>query len=388
MYLNHLKAFAIGALVTAHAGTAAMAQDMAKLPDQVTIVAYDVGNSGYNVTMAMTGPFKEKLGTNLRIVPGKNDVARVSLLKNGTASFAALGSDAVYTQEGLYTFGQRQFGPQQVRLVAMNINRGSSAMITARDANIQTMADIRGKKVALVKGSAVSKNFTAAFLAFGGLTWDDVQAVEVASFGDMGTAILDGRVDAVLSNTNSSVGTQLEGSPRGARYMSTPHADTEGWARMTAILPWIYRHVATTGPTIPASGVEMGTTPYPMLVSLVDTDEELVYNMTKAIFELYPDFKDSVRGAEGWSIDSQKVEETFVPYHEGAVKYFKEVGIWTDAAEAHHKTMVARKDMLAKAWAEYTANAPSDEAEFNAGWQEKRAGVLEAANLPLIERNW
>jgi hypothetical protein len=103
---------------------------------------------------------------------------------------------------------------------------------------------------------------------------------------------------------------------------------------------------------------------------------------------LYPDFKDSVSGAEGWSIDVQKVEETFVPYHEGSVRYFKEVGIWTDAAEAHHKTMVERQEMLAKAWAEYTANAPSDEAEFSAGWQEKRAGVLEAANLPLIERNW
>jgi hypothetical protein len=50
--------------------------------------------------------------------------------------------------------------------------------------------------------------------------------------------------------------------------------------------------------------------------------------------------------------------------------------------------MVERQEMLAKAWAEYTANAPSDEAEFSAGWQEKRAGVLEAANLPLIERNW
>jgi len=261
MYLNYLKAFAIGTLITAQAGTAVLAQDMAQLPDQITVVTYDTGTSGYNVTMAMTGPFKENLGANLRILPGKNDVARVSLLQNGTADFAALGSDAVYTQEGMYVFGQPNFGPQQVRLVAMNINRGSSAMLTAADANIRTVEDLRGKTVALIKGSPVSRNFTAAYLAFGGLTWDDVEAVEVASFSDANSAILDGRVDAMVSNTNSSIGQQLEASPRGTHYLAFPHENSEGWARMNSVLPWLYKHVATTGPTIPETGVEMATAP-------------------------------------------------------------------------------------------------------------------------------
>jgi len=389
MYLNHLKAFAVGALVIAHTGTAVLADEMPSLPDQVTVVAYDVGTSGYNVTMAMTGAFKENLGTNLRVLPGKNDVARVSLLQNGTASFGALGSDAVYTQEGMYVFGQPKFGPQQVRLVAMNINRGSSAFLTAAEADIRTIEDLRGRKVAIIKGSPVSKNFTAGYLAFGGLTWDDVEAVEVASFGDADSAILDGRVDVMVSNTNSSIGQKLEASPRGTFYLPFPHENTEGWARMNSVLPWLYKHVATTGPTIPESGVEMGTAPYPMLVSLADADEEMVYNMTKAIFEMYPDYKDSVRGAEGWSVDIQKIEETFIPYHEGAVRYFKEIGIWTDAADANNKTKALRQQLLADAWAEFSASGPSsDVSAFQAGWQEKRAGVLEAANLPLIERNW
>ena len=389
MYLNHLKAFAIGTLVTAQAGTAVLAQDMAQLPDQITVVTYDTGTSGYNVTMAMTGPFKENLGANLRILPGKNDVARVSLLQNGTANFAALGSEAVYTQEGMYVFGQPNLGPQQVRLVAMNINRGSSAMLTAADANIRTVEDLRGKTVALIKGSPVSKNFTAAYLAFGGLTWDDVEAVEVASFSDANSAILDGRVDAMVSNTNSSIGQQLEASPRGTYYIPFPHEDSDGWERMNSIIPWLYRHTATTGPTIPETGVEMGTSPYPMLVARAEADEDLVYNMTKAIFEMYPEYKDAVIGAEGWSVDIQKVEETFVPYHEGAVRYFKEIGIWTDNADANNQENVLRQQMLADAWADYLASGPSSDVDaFQAGWQEKRAGVLEAANLPLIDRNW
>ncbi len=56
-------------------------------------------------------------------------------------------------------------------------------------------------------------------------------------------------------------------------------------------------------------------------------------------------------GIDRWQIDAQAFL-WFVPYHQGAVTYFKELGVWTDAAQAHNDHLIARQDALAAAWQE------------------------------------
>jgi ABC-type nitrate/sulfonate/bicarbonate transport system substrate-binding protein len=52
------------------------------------------------------------------------------------------------------------------------------SVATAKDANINTVADLKGKRVAWVRGSDALNIGVEAVLAFAGLTWDDVVKVE------------------------------------------------------------------------------------------------------------------------------------------------------------------------------------------------------------------
>jgi len=70
-----------------------------------------------------------------------------------------------------------------------------------------------------------------------------------------------------------------------------------------------------------------------------------------------------------------------VPYHEGAVRYFTEAGVWSDAAQAHNDNLVARQAALAAAWAEVKAAAPAD---FEAAWAEARRAALEAGGFDIV----
>ena len=88
--------------------------------------------------------------------------------------------------------------------------------------------------------------------------------------------------------------------------------------------------------------------PYPILVTLEGTDAGLVHNMAQAMVELYPQYKGKALGIDGWQIDAQAFL-WFVPYHEGAVAYFKELGVWTDAAQTHNDHLLARQEALAAA---------------------------------------
>ena len=53
----------------------AFAQD-AKLPTALTVTAYDTGSSGFNMVVAIGKMMKQKHGSDLRVLPAGNDIAR------------------------------------------------------------------------------------------------------------------------------------------------------------------------------------------------------------------------------------------------------------------------------------------------------------------------
>ena len=63
---------------------AAYAEDV-KLPPTMTFTAYDTGTAGFNIAVAVGKMMKDKYGTDLRVLPAGNDVARLAPLRAGRA---------------------------------------------------------------------------------------------------------------------------------------------------------------------------------------------------------------------------------------------------------------------------------------------------------------
>ncbi|MGQ0676116.1 MAG: TAXI family TRAP transporter solute-binding subunit, partial [Rhodospirillales bacterium] len=169
-----LAIFAAAGLAAAFAPTAALAQAKPpiKLPETLAWSAYDVGSGGYNQAVAIGNALKNKLGVNLRVLPGKNDVSRTLPVREGKVQFAANGVGGAYlAQEGVYEFGAKEWGPQPIRSLVLNNSDAVLTIVTAKDANIKSMADLKGKRVAWVVGApSLNQNITA-LLAFANLTW-------------------------------------------------------------------------------------------------------------------------------------------------------------------------------------------------------------------------
>ena len=56
--------------------------------------------------------------------------------------------------------------------------------------------DLKGKRVAWVKGAPALNVNVTAYLAYAGLTWDDVVKVEFGGFGHSWAGMVNGQVDA------------------------------------------------------------------------------------------------------------------------------------------------------------------------------------------------
>lgn len=361
----------------------------AKLPETLTWTAYDVGSGGYNQAVAIGNALKNKLNVNLRVLPGKNDVSRNIPLREGKVPFSANGVGGSYlAQEGVYEFGARDWGPQPVRSILLNNSDALLTIVTAKDADIKTIADIKGKRVAWVVGApSLNQNITA-LLAFGNLTWNDVKKVEFGGFGQAMDAIIGNQVDAAFSSTISGQAYKIASSPRGIRYPTFSHADKQGWARVQKIAPFFVPAFGTEGADLSKDNkAEAATYPYPVLMTLKGTDNDLAYNMAKAMVDLYDDYKDGAPGNVGWDLKRQ-IFAWAIPVHEGAVRYFKERGVWTAEHDRHNAALIKRQDTLAAAWADYSKNAPADDAAFAKGWMKARADALGKANLEPVVTEW
>jgi TRAP transporter TAXI family solute receptor len=356
-----------------------------KLPSTLTFTAYDTGSSGFNIAVAVGKTLKDKHGTDVRVLPAGNDVARLAPLKANRAQASAMGIGVYFAQEGVFEFGVKDWGPQPLRLILASSACNAISLGVARDTGVKQIKDLKGKRIGMVVGSPALNQNAFAILAFGGLTRNDVKLVEFSSYGAMWKGIINNEVDAAIASTISGQAKEAEASPRGLLYPPTPAADREGWARLNKFGPYYAPHKATCGVGITAANpVELPNYPYPIFMAYAQQPAELVHNLASAMIKGYDAYKDGAPGADGLELKRQ-ILTWALPYHEGAVRAFKEAGVWKAEHDAHNQSLLRRQQTLASAWSAYLKTNPADDAAaFRKGWMSARNAALRKAGLETI----
>jgi len=385
--MRHLfKALTIGAV--ALSTSAAFAASDVKLPRTLAMTAYGTGSAGYTQMVSIGNLLQNEYGTSVRILPGENDVSRMTPLRLGRVPLCACGIASYYGFEGVMMFAGKQWGPQPIRVIATSTASFGLGVAVAGDIDVKTPADLKGKRIAYIRGDDALNKGTEAFLAFGGLTWDDVEKVTYPGYGRSFDGIIANQADASFTMSVAPPAQQLAASPRGIVWPTLDPNDTEGWKRLTKVAPYFQPHEVTAaagdyGTDNPWTGA---TYPYPILIGNDRLDDETAYNLIKVLIEDFDKYKDAAPGNAGYALDKQNMEWV-IPFHDAVVKFYKEKGVWTDEMQAHQDKLVKRQDTLAKAWKDYNAgNPPSDNADFEKGWMSARADALKAQGMePIFE---
>ncbi|MCA1452448.1 TAXI family TRAP transporter solute-binding subunit [Bradyrhizobium sp. BRP22] len=359
-----------------------LAEDI-KLPPTMGVTAYDTGTAGFNIAVGVGKMMKDKYGTDVRVLPAGNDVARLAPLRAKRATMSAMGSGTYFAQEGVFEFGAREWGPQPLQLLLSSVDCNAGSLGVAADIGVKDIKDLKGKRVGFVVGSPALNQNSLAILAFGGLKQSDVKAVEFASYGAMWKGLINNDTDAAFGTTITGPAKEAETSPRGLIWPPLPANDKAGWERVQKVGSFFFPHRATCGAGIsPEKPIELGTYPYPIFVAYASVPADQVYAITKAMIVNYDAYKDSAPGAGGLAADRQ-TKNWVVPVHPGAVKALKEAGQWSDQQEAHNNALFKRQEVLTAAWADYgKSNPPSDDKAFLEGWTKARAAALAKANMP------
>lgn len=347
------------------------------MPKMMTWTAYDVGSALYMQVGLIGETLWDKYKMKIRIIPAGSDLPRVFPIRLKDADVAFHGGGAYFMQEGMHDYSTREWGPQPIRVLWLGQSPGA-VMGVLRDSPIRLPADLRGKRVAKFPAYMLTL-LHEVYLVFAGLSWTDVQKVDVPTATAAMKMVMEGKLDAANFNPASSMAYEAEAMPQGLRYIPLPFADKEGWARVKKHAPFYVPAKLTIGATLsPEKPVEGPTYPYPLAISYDFLPADKAYWLTKVLNEAFPSYGAKNKSlAAYWSLD--KFLELFdgcpVPLHEGSIQYLKEIGKWTPEREALNKKRLGHQEALQKAWKAAVAEADQKKVkneDFPKFWLSKR----------------
>jgi uncharacterized protein len=314
------KTLAAALLGGAFMATAATAQ-------VVTVATGAQGSLAYNSGQAVAKVANEA-GITARTQPL---VGYLPLIDSGEVDFGfSNGVEAEYSFAGT---GNYDRATPNLRLVGVMFPLRTGLMVAA-DTGIKTINDLKPKAGSLriaseYTSSTIIPFYIAGALANGGMTYDDFQKVPVSSFVKGIQALGDNLVDVTLISLNSGAGKEVEAKLQdrgGLQYVSLD-TSPEAVAAFKKFLPAGKIVALPQNDSIPGlqQAANIIEIPWVMLTN-ADAPEDLVYRMTKAVAENNAALKASF-GAFGQAKLEEMAPANAVPYHPGALRYYKEAGI-------------------------------------------------------------
>jgi TRAP transporter TAXI family solute receptor len=204
-----------------------------------------------------------------------------------------------------------------------------TGLLVRKDSGINTTADLKGKRMPSgFDSSPLFQHMMSGFLANGDVSWDSVQKVPVVALAAGFNAFKEGKIDAMISAVGSAPVTELNASlPSGVRFLQvldTPEAEK----RSLVSAPRTF--VVEVMPRPKLVGVDKPTKIFAfdyMLWANKGVSDDVVYKVTKAMYEHEKDLKTL---SPLWTsfFSKNMAKDQGLPYHPGAIKLYKEVGLW------------------------------------------------------------
>lgn len=248
--------------------------------------------------------------------------ANIEGIEDGDYQMAIVQNDVMnYAYEGSNGFNEKIQSFSAIGCVYPEVCQ----IIATKSSGIKTVADLKGKNVAVGDaGSGVYYNATQILAAAGIDIEKDINKT-AASFGDSATQLKDGSIDAafITAGTPTTAITELATS---TDVVAVDLGD-EIIAKLTAEHPFYAKYEMTSKDydfvTEPVSTVAIMAT----FVVTNDMPEDQAYQITKDLWEKQSEI--AAAHAKGKEMDTAIAVSAIgdVPLHPGAAKYYKEAGI-------------------------------------------------------------
>lgn len=310
----------------------------ADLPRSASIGTNPQGSIFYAVGSVIAAVLSENTPVNVRVQPFTGTTQFVPLIDGGELDF---GINNMHDGRSAY-LGIAPWNHFPKLRAVTPVIRLQSGMVVRNDSAIETFSDAKGMRITGdYRAHLISRFTTEALMANAGLSWDDFEVVPVSSHVEGVRALMEDRADVVYGAFNPAVREADASIPGGVRFLDIS-LDPDAVKRMRDTLP------GSGVDALPADffvGIKepihvIGYDVY--LTSGTEIDDDLVYAMTKVMWEQAEKVKAGHRAlAQRFSPDAMVNPDVTFPYHRGAIRFYKEIGLWTEEMDKIQSDLLA-----------------------------------------------
>ena len=268
---------------------------------------------------------RKEYGIRCTVESTGGSVFNINAILSGDLDFGVAQSDRQYQAvKGVADWADK--GPQKDLRAVFSIHAETVDLIAAVDSNINSLADLKGKRVNIGNlGSGYRQNAIDALEA-NGLNWETDFHAESLKAAEAPGLIQDGRIDAAFYTVGHPSGYYLEATSGTRKIKFVPVLNIDSllakypyYAKAETLMS-NYPGAANTEAAVPTFGVKA------TFVTSAKVSDKVVYAITKEVFENFEEFTKLHPAYAGLTKEAM-LTGLSAPIHPGAMKYYKEAGL-------------------------------------------------------------
>jgi len=268
---------------------------------------------------------RQEHGIRCSVESTGGSVYNVNTMRQGELDFGVVQSDVQYNAlEGLGEEFEGQ-GPFEGLRAVFALHPEPFTVVARADSGIESFDDLKGKRVNVSNPGSGSRATFDVLMDAKGWTLSEFALASELKSAEQSQALADNKVDAIafiVGHPNGSI--QEATTTTEARLVPVSGAEVDALVEEN---PYYAKAVIPggmyTGNPEDTETFGVGAT----LVTTADVSEEAVYQLVKAVFEGFEDFKQLHPAFANLDKSEMISAGLSAPLHPGAQRYFKEAGL-------------------------------------------------------------
>jgi TRAP transporter TAXI family solute receptor len=300
----------------------------------INLITTPAGMGMYTIAVAQAQLVSKKTGLQVIVQPSQGPKVIPFILESGDGQAATLSMNNTYwAYKGISEYSK----PHKFLRVLQAGSENYFGIVTKEKSGIKTIPDLKGKRVTYSVTSYMTQLVMETELQAYGV--NPAKDITVVKTEDNSTAIRDldqGRTDAAACGLGGSKMAELS---RKSKIVVLPFDP----GKIAFVQKEMVMFPAITPETL--SGVDPGlkviATPT-LLIARADLSDDVVHQIVRALIENFNELKTVNPVLADWKPEVA-VRELPVPYHPGAIKYYKEKGLWSGKMDQLQQKLLAER---------------------------------------------
>ncbi|MHC4913877.1 MAG: TAXI family TRAP transporter solute-binding subunit [Planctomycetota bacterium] len=265
-------------------------------------------------------------GIKVSVEATDGSVYNVNAILKGDLEIGLVQSDRQYQAfKGIANWEKK--GPQEKLRAVCSLHPELVTLVAADEAKIEKLADLKGKRVSIGNPGSGQRGNALDVLGTAGIDWQKDLNAEGLKPTEMSSMLQDGRIDAFFYTVGHPSGAINEATAGRRKVHFVP---VTGMEKLLAKYPYyatgklpVHLYPMATNP----KGAEVSTIGVvTTVVTRADVPEEVVYTITKTLFENLDEFRKLHKALEILTRESM-LKGLSAPLHPGAARYYREAGL-------------------------------------------------------------